>query len=314
MFNKETIESLPVEAKRELSMLAEKYKKGEISASEYKKFCTDVIMEHKEEEEDQDEAPHEVRRGRPSTKDDQKPEYMSDIIHYAGVNLKEEALHIAKEAEDSLPLDDTKGKLYDYRDTIESLFDARIYAYFLEKISKIRDIVISDDASTLIFQAAKRKILELLEKMIEQSKVRMDISRNDYLIRIENDRRRQMWFLEQEEKLEMDKYRQKKEGDEVEGKKKWRKALQDREDLIIKKRLSNNVALAALGSQPKSWMSAGAQSTDDGSAPYLTLFQGSDERAQKNSARIIIKEDFLHVLARDKRYNKSIFTIKHTYL
>ncbi|KAI5192502.1 hypothetical protein NEMIN01_2053 [Nematocida minor] len=313
MFNKETIESLPSEAKKELSMLAEKCKKGEISAGEYKKFCTDIIMEHREDEEEAEQM-HEVRRGRPSVKDDQKPEYMSDIIHYAGVNLKEEALHIAKEAEDYLPLEDSKNKVHDYKNTVDSLFDVRIYGYFLEKISKLRDIGISDDASQLIFQAAKRKIFGLLEKMIQQSKIRMDISRNDFLIRIENDRRRQMWFLEQEEKLEMDKYRQKKEGDEAEGKKKWRKALQDREDLIIKKRLSNNVALAALGSQPKSWMSAGAQSTDDGSAPYLTLFQGAEDRAQKSSARVIIKDDLLNVLARDKRYNKSIFTIKHTYL
>lgn len=311
MFNKEAIDSLPAEAKKELSMLSEKYKKGEISANDYKKYCTDVIMEHKEIER---EEMHEVRRGRPSTKEEQKPEYMSDIIHYAGVNLKEEALHIAKDAEDNLPLDDARNKLHDYRNTVESLFDPRIYAYFLEKISKLRDIGISEDASQLLFQAAKKKILELLEKMIHQSKVRMDISRNDYLIRIENDRRRQMWFLEQEEKLEMDKYRQKKEGDEPEGKKKWRKALQDREDLIIKKRLSNNVALAALGSQPKSWMAAGAQSSDDGSAPYLTLFQGAEDRAQKSSTRVIIKDDLLNVLSRDKRYNKSIFTIKHTYL
>ncbi|KAI5136286.1 hypothetical protein NEAUS06_1844 [Nematocida ausubeli] len=314
MFNKETIESLPSEAKKELSSLAERYKKGEINASEYKKCCTDVIMEHSEGK-DEEEQPQEIRRGRPSAKDDQKPEYMSDIIHYAGVNLKEEALHIANEAEDSLPFDDMKGKVYDYKNAMESLFDVRIYSYFLEKISKLREIGVSDDASNLLFQAAKRKILDLLEKMIQQSKVRMDISRNDYLIRIENDRRRQMWFLEQEEKLEMDKYRQKKEGDEADGKKKWRKALQDREDLIIKKRLSNNVALAALGSQPKSWMSASTQNTDDGSTPYLNLFQGSDERSQKtNNSRIIIKDDFLNVLSRDKRYNKSIFTIKHTYL
>ncbi|KAH9385282.1 uncharacterized protein NEMAJ01_0178 [Nematocida major] len=313
MFSKDAFDSLPPEARKELASLAEKYKRGEISVPDYKKSCTDIIAEHQEEQ-FQEEALHGSRRGRPSGKDDQKPEYMSDIIHYAGVNLKEEAQHIAKEAEDSLPLDDTKGKVYDYKNTIESLFDGRIYTYFLEKIGKLRDIGVSDDASLLVFQASKRKILELLEKMIQQSKVRMDISRNDYLIRIENDKRRQMWFLEQEEKLEMDKYRQKKDGDEAEGKKKWRKALQDREDLIIKKRLSNNVALAALGSQPKSWMSAGAQGTDDGSAPYLTLFQGSDERSQKSSTRVIVKEDLLNVLARDKRYNKSIFTIKHTYL
>ncbi|OAG31425.1 hypothetical protein NEDG_01952 [Nematocida displodere] len=314
MFNKETLSSFPHEVRQEIAKMGEKLKRGEITPAEYKEICEEILSNHRDSEEEEANDSPMVKRGRPSSKDDQKPEYMSDIIQYAGVNLKEEALHIAKEAEGSLPLEESRGMVNDYRNTIESLFDRNIYLYFINKICKLREIGITEEALQLVFQACKRKLMDLLEKLIQHSKTRVDLARNDYLIRIENDRRRQMWFLEQEERLEMDKYRHKKEGDDGDGKKKWRKILQEREDLIIKKRLSNNVALAALGSQPKSWMAANELPTDDGSASYLTLFQSTEDRNQKGSTRSITKDDFLSVLSRDKRYNKSVFTIKHTYL
>ncbi|KAI5180028.1 hypothetical protein NEOKW01_0357 [Nematocida sp. AWRm80] len=312
MFSKETINSLPAEIRKKLAKLTERLKEREITHSEYKKACNALIEEAKEKEAEEESREKEKKKGKLPGKDDQKSEYMSDVIQYAGVNLKEEAMNIA--SEDAFHFDDSKGAVIDSRNTIESLFDPHAYVYFVKKICSLRDIGISEDAIYAIFQACRRKLFDILESLIEQSKLRMDLARSDYLIRIENDRRRQIWYLEQEERLEMDKYRPKKDGDDGDSKKKWRKALQEREDLLIKKRLSNNVALAALGSQPKSWMFSNAPTADDGSAPYLTLFQGTDERAQKTNTRIIIKEDFLAVLGRDKRYNKSVFTIKHTYL
>ncbi|KAI5173233.1 hypothetical protein NEFER03_2185 [Nematocida sp. LUAm3] len=309
MFNKETLSALPQDAKKEIAKAAEKLKKGEITREEYQEICSDLVDTHLE-----DESPHESKRGRPSAKDEQKQEYMSDIIHYAGVNLKEEAMHLAKEAERNFSFDDRKGIRKDHHNSVDSLFDPNLYTYFVNKICKLRDIGITDDAQQVLFQACRRKVFDLLEKLIYQSKVRVDSFRSDYLVRIENDRRRQMWFLEQEERLEMDKYRQKKDGEEGDGKKKWRKLLQEREDLIIKKRLSNNMVLAALGIHQKSWVNSGDQNTDDGSSSYLTLFQGGEDRAQKANTRLIIKEDLLAILSRDKRYNKSVFTIKHTLL
>ncbi|KAI5186082.1 hypothetical protein NEHOM01_1264 [Nematocida homosporus] len=313
MVSKEVLANLPAAAKKELAKVTEKFKNGEMTQDEYKELCAEIVSNYEDEESGEEKVP-EVKKGRPANKEDQKPEYMSDIIQYAGVNLKEEAMQIAKEADKALPYEETKGSQNDHQNSIESLFDTHMFIYFVNKICKLREVGISDEAMQVVFLACKRKIMDVLEKLIEQSKIRVDAARCDYLIRIENDRRRQMWFLEQEERLEMDKYRQKKEGDDGDGKKKWRKILQEREDLIIKKRLSNNVALAALGSQPKSWMAASAASGDDGSAPYLTLFQGSEDRTQKTNTRIIIKEDFLSVLSRDKRYNKSVFTIKHSYV
>lgn len=312
MFNKETLESLPPEAKQEIAKLTEKLKREELDYPAYKEMCQEIIRDAQEEAEPA-QPWGESRRGRPPLKDEQKPEYISDIIQYAGVNLKEEALQIAKEAEVDMLQEDARGLPTDTRNSVESLFDTTAYAQLVNKICKLRTINISEKALQVMFQASKRKLLDLLEKLIQHSKARTDLARNDYLIRIENDKRRQIWFLEQEEKLEMDKYRQKKDADEGDGKKKWRKLLQEREDLIIKKRLSNNVALAALGSQRKSWMDA-ASSPEDETSPYLTLFQGSEDRAQKGSPRTITKEDFLGVLSRDKRYNKSVFTIRHTYL
>ncbi|KAI5192071.1 hypothetical protein NECID01_1780 [Nematocida sp. AWRm77] len=314
MFSKESLEALPEEAKQEIADLTEKLKREEISYKEYKETCTDIIREAQEEaEETRAHKGGEVKRGRPPLKEEQKPEYISDIIQYAGVNLKEEAMQIAKEAEVEMEQEEPRGLTSDFRNTPESLFDTEVYTQLVGKICKLRSIGISEKAVQAVFQASRRKLTDLLEKLVEHSKARTDLARADYLIRIENDKRRQMWYLEQEEKLEMDKYKQKKDTDEGDGKKKWRKLLQEREDLIIKKRLSNNVALAALGSQRKSWMDA-ASSPEDEASPYLSLFQGSEDRAQKGSIRAITKEDFLSVLSRDKRYNKSVFTIRHTYL
>lgn len=311
MLSKDALGALPAPLREEILRAEEKVRRGEISQTEYRDFCNRAISEHKEMEEDEETSAAGEQK---KQKEEQKPEYMSDIIHYVGVNLKEEAQHIQKETESAFLLEESQNHSTDHRNSIESLFEKPIFVFFVNKICKLREVTVADGAQQIIFQAVRRRLLDLLEKLIEQSKARVDLSRADYLIRIENDRKRQMWFLEQEERLEMDKYRHKKEGDEGEGKKKWRKILQEREDLIIKKRLSNNVALAALGSQPKSWMSASRVAGDDGSAPYLSLFQGQEERNQKGGARIITKEDFLAVLSRDKRYNKSVFTIKHTYL
>jgi len=305
MFRKEEMESLPADARKEMLKLAEKLKRGEITQEEYEEICSEII----ENAEDRAERP-EAKRGRPSLRDDQNPEYISDIIKYAGVNLKEEALKIAKEA-DTLPYEDSRQEETDQRNTIGFLFDVNAYVHFLNRVCKLYDISISEEAAQAVFQATQRKLMDLLEKMIEHSKTKADLARSEYLIRIENDRKKQMWYLEQEEKLEMDKYRQKKETDEGDGKKKWRKMLQEREDLIIKKRLSNNVALAALGSQPKSWMTA--TPSEEGS-PYLSLLQNTEDRGQKPAQRVITKSDFISVLARDKRYNKTTFAIKHCYL
>lgn len=310
MINKEVLDSLPVDERKRVIELYDRMKKGELTHSEFVSECESLV-----EDGSLLRAKEPGRRGRPPMgrgEAEPKPEYMSDIIHYAGVNLKEEALSMAQESDASGGVGEAV--TVDYRNSPEFLFDLPNYSSFVTKLARIRDTGISEGAKAMIYQAVKRKLLDTMEKLIFNSKIRMDIARSEYLIRIENDTRRQLWFLEQEERIEMEKFKNKKEGEE-EGKKKLRRIMQEREDLIIKKRLSNNVALAALGSQPKSWMNVDTSPTgDDGSAPYLNLFQGSDtERGSKGSSRVIIKEDLISVLLRDKRYNKSIFTIRNVY-
>jgi Transcription initiation factor TFIID component TAF4 family len=311
MLNRDALDLLPNDQKRDILEMYERVRNGEMSVYELQQRCEKMLGK----EISSNIIKEPGRRGRPPLNKDgllEKPEYMSDVIKYAGVDLREEAQNIAQESEGSLGSNEAAAK--DYRNTPEFLFDIKNYMIFTGRISRMRETTLSEGALQMIFLAVRRKLLDLMEKLIYQSKLRMDVARNEYLIRIENDTRRQLWFLEQEERMEMEKFRRK--GEENEGKKKWRRMLQEREDLIIKKRLSNNVALAALGSQPKSWMSTGvSQATDDGSAPYLNLFQGSEgDRGTKGGSRVIIKEDFFSVLSRDKRYNKSIFTIKHFYL
>jgi hypothetical protein len=241
---------------------------------------------------------------------DVKTEQLQDIIQYSGVDLKEEAENIVKESEHHLG--NSYSEEVDYRNMLESLLNPELFVEYVNNLVGIRGMKISKECYYTLFMALKRKLLDMIEKMIEISKIRVDMPRTEYIIKIENDIRRQLWCLEENEKREMEKLFYKKGDNEDEEKKKIKKTVQEREDLIIKKRLSNNVALAALGSQHKSWMSVGdVTSVVEKETPFQSLYAPFNEKEQERKVRerSITMADFIYVLEHDKRYSKSIFTI-----
>ncbi|EJW03737.1 hypothetical protein EDEG_01975 [Edhazardia aedis USNM 41457] len=85
--------------------------------------------------------------------------------------------------------------------------------------------------------------------------------------------------------------------------------MQEREDLIVKKRMSNSVALAALGSKKFNWMDEASNSEKESVMESLYAPYDDKEFLEKVRDRTVTHEDFMYVLEHDKRYNKSIFTI-----
>ncbi|KAI5177594.1 hypothetical protein PAEPH01_2484, partial [Pancytospora epiphaga] len=120
----------------------------------------------------------------------------------------------------------------------------------------------------------------------------------------------QMWYLNELEKGKIERLMIKKDEDQ-----KKKKVIQEREDLLIKKRQSNTIAMAAMGLKQKSWMNVGALKTGEESCKFNSIYSPFDEKAFDERVKncIITMKDFLYVLERDKRYNKSIFLIQHYF-
>ena len=235
-------------------------------------------------------------------RDEIKSEHIEDIMQYSGVNLKEEAERIAKEVEYNISAP-THNDI-DTSNTIDSLFSGGLFREFIAKLCAVRKVRISDEGLHLIFMAVKRKLLDLAHKMDEISKVRVEADLGGYDFRIENETSKQLWYLNEMEKLKLDKLSLKPEEDS-----KKRRIIQEREDLLIKKRQSNSIAMAALGLKQKSWMSTSSSGYSEGETKFSTLYTPFDERGfnERLKNRRITMRDFLFVLERDHRYNKSIF-------
>lgn len=244
--------------------------------------------------------------------DEIKTEYLQDVMQYSGVDLKQEAENIVKESENYV------GYSYDaqedHRNNMESLMNTKVFTELVTKICRARRLAVGPGVYHVLFLAIRRKLFDLYEKMIDASKVRVDEDIQSYIVRIDNDVRRQLWVLEQNEKKECERLKIDKM--ETDDKKKIKRVIEEREDLLIKKRMSNTVALAALGIQQKSWMS-----TDDvdvlekNDTQFQSLYSPFNEKdlEKKVINRQIMAEDFLFVLENDKRYNKSIFTLQQYY-
>ena len=112
----------------------------------------------------------------------------------------------------------------------------------------------------------------------------------------------------------MDELKFKKNEDD--GRKRAKRMIQEREDLLIKKRMSNTVALAALGGSQKLWMSMCDTTNNKESETQLrSLYSPYDEKEHEKRVkdRTLTMGDFLFVLEHDRRYNKSIITIQQYF-
>jgi hypothetical protein len=301
--NKEEFEKLPNEKKRIVENAYFTALRKEISPAQFFAICRESLTSEqfrclfsKREQKEQEDI---------------KTEHLQDIMQYSGVDLKEEADQIVKETESRLGFSNYSNE--DLGSQIHSLLNVQCFREFVQRAAKARGVYVSEDSFYFLFQVLKRKLLDFMERMDDACRHRVEYNLSEYIIRINNDLSRQLWCLEQIEKMEYEKLTI-KHGDE-EGRKKTKKTVQEREDLLIKKRLSNTVALAALGIQQKSWMSAEDAKTTEESAVFNSIYSPFDEKAleRKVVGRSVTMKDFVYVLERDKRYNKSIFTIQHYF-
>lgn len=243
--------------------------------------------------------------------DEIRPDQLHDVIQYAGVDLKEEQDFIVREAEFESASNESCD---DIRTQVESLLNIDLFSEFIGRILKSRAMSITDDAYYTMYIILRRRMTDFVEKLVEASMVRVEKGRTNYNIDIINDIKRQLWCLEQGEQREMDALNFKK--DEDDGRKKLKKTVHEREDLIIKKRMSNSIALAALGGSQKLWMNADElQGSKDTESQLMSLYSPYDDKEhdRKMKERTITMRDFIFVIENDKRYNKSIITIQQYY-
>jgi hypothetical protein len=241
-----------------------------------------------------------------------KTEHIEDIMQYTGVDLREEAEKIVKEAEYNVGYEPADNK-EDRNLRIDSLFNPVLFQDFVLRVSAQRQMKISNDSIFLIFRIIQRKITDLISKLENTSKVRVEAYLSDFNFKIQNEVSKQLWYLNEMEKVLQEKLQVKKEDDS-----KKKKVIQEREDLVIKKRQSSSVAMAAMASmgiEQKSWMIGdGLKSLEDNSN-FTPIYSPFDEKGYDNRIknRTITLKDFIYVLEKDKRYNKSIFLVQYYF-
>lgn len=316
--NRESFEKLPEEKKKIIEEAYFAAFKKEIAPGDFFTICRKTLTESEYmslfNEQSRGAAPSSAAQpGAPAAPRDQpreeiKTEYIEDIMQYSGIDLKEEADNIVKEAEHHVSAgtyEDT-----DVNSQIDSLFNVGPFKDFLGKICTARGVRMTDEGMRLLFMVIKRKILDLTDKMDEACKTRTEARLADFSFQIDNEVTKQLWYLNELEKVRMEKLMIKKDEDL-----KKKKVIQEREDLLIKKRQSNTVAMAAMGIKQRSWMSTDSSKMSEDSSKFSSIYSPFDEKAfdDKIKGRIITMKDFLYVLERDKRYNKSIFLIQHYF-
>lgn len=241
--------------------------------------------------------------------DDVKTEYIEDIMQYSGIDLKEEADNIVKESEHGGRMEQ-----YDNRDDknskIDSLFKPLLFQEFIVRVSGQKQMKITTEGIYLLFQIMKRKIFDFIDRLDAASKIRVEANLAGFSFRIENEISKQLWYLNEMEKVLGEKLMIKKDEDT-----KKKKTIQEREDLIIKKKQSSSVAMAAMGIEQKSWMTGDGAKSNEEVSKFTPIYSPFDEKGfdAKIKARTVTMKDFIYVLERDKRYNKSVFLVQHYF-
>ncbi|WUR02829.1 transcription initiation factor TFIID subunit 4 (TAF4) [Vairimorpha necatrix] len=291
--NKETFDMLADYKKRKIEDAYYAASNKQISPTDFFNICKDILN------------PEEYANLFPRNTEI-KTEHIDDILQYSGVDLKEENEKIM-EYNLSYANDDSE----DPEGQLHSLLNVKLFKEYVQRLAKNRKLLVSEDVYSLLFLILKRKLIEFTDKMDEMSKIRVDYSLLNKNLQIKNDLARQLWCLEQIEKSELEKLNLKQNED----KKTKKKNIQEREDLVVKKKLSNTVAMQALGVQQKSWMSGEEVAMNRNITKFKSIYSPYDDKniEKKVQGRNINMKDFLCVLEKDKRYNKSVFTIQHYF-
>ncbi|EJW03736.1 hypothetical protein EDEG_01974 [Edhazardia aedis USNM 41457] len=129
-----------------------------------------------------------------------KPEHLSDILQYSGIDLK-------YEQEAIIDTEDDQGYVEEGEDPnlqTSSLIDEVLFCDYVNKIVLSRQMNISQDTYHTLFLILRRKIFDMIDKIIQASKMRIDVERSEFEKKIVNDVKRQLWILEQNERRELE--------------------------------------------------------------------------------------------------------------
>jgi len=307
--DRSSFEKLPEKKKHIIEKAYYAAYEKEISATDFFAICRNVLTDDEFNTLFKETVVREEPKQDTQPQDDIKTEYIEDIMQYSGIDLKEEADNIVKESDHG-----SRFESYDSREDknsrIDSLFKPLLFQEFIVRIAAQKQMNITSEGIYLLFQIMKRKILDFIDRLDAASKIRVESNLSGFSFRIENEVSKQLWYLNEMEKILEDKLMIKKEEDS-----KKKKTMQEREDLIIKKKQSSSVAMAAMGIEQKSWMTGdGAKSSED-AAKFIPIYSPFDEKVfeAKTKGRTIVMKDFIYVLERDKRYNKSVFLVQHYF-
>lgn len=192
---------------------------------------------------------------------------LQDVIQYSGIDLRAEAEMI--ESELHMPAYASGGPAsQDLRIRPDYFFNMPRMKAIVYMAAKARGIAtVNDEVFELMALALQRRLHNIVTGISEISKHRVDIGRLGFKIKVENDPKKQIWLLEKVYEEQLEKQQEAllqgqtvKPGDADKNKAKKPTGSEKKttgEDVIVKTRLANTTALAALGLQQKSWMSAG---------------------------------------------------------
>lgn len=281
----------------------------EITPSDFFTICRRALNEEEFRSLFGDTAMAEEPMQEQRPQEDIKTEYIEDIMQYSGIDLKEEADNIVKEAEHNVRFDHYDNR-EDRNSKIDSLFKPIAFQDFIVRTAAQKQMKITPEGIYLLFQIVKRKVLDMIDRLDAASKIRTEANLGTFNFKIENEVSKQLWYLNEMEKVLEDKLMVKKEEDS-----KKKKNIQEREDLIIKKKQSSSVAMAAMGIEQKSWMMGDGVRSSEDISKFTPIYSPFDEKGfdSKIKSRMITMKDFIYVLERDKRYSKSVFLINYYF-
>lgn len=327
--NKEFFVSLSEQKQEIIENAFMEVKNEEISVQEFLERCAQVLTDYEFKslfimEEQQETYQEPEQRGRSTMiespqineyaqeeqnqqgkKQKKSEDNIDDIMQYTGVNLKEEAENIVKEIYNNYNESYSAVDLSSGGGSFDELFNIKAFSKYINNCCANRHVKITEDGVNVLFLLIYRKIMNLISKLDMASKTRTELNLSNYKYTVKNEHNKQMWYLNELEKLKFDTLNMQND------KEKRKKNIQEREDLVIKKRQSNSVAMAAMGIKQKSWMTS-AERVEETSR-FDSIYSPFDDKAFTGKNRIISHKDFLFVLERDKRYNKSIFLLMQYY-
>ena len=308
MVNQEFLKSLPPNLCAEIELLIYKLSQEIITADEFYKEMT-TLVDHRTLDKLLNIEGKDI-----------KTEKLVDVIEYSGVDLKKEtdifnrdSVKQLRDYDDAYILDD-----YEHNDELEELLDISDFSDFLQKLCNSWQIGIRAECIQYFFKGLKSKLLEVIEKADFASKIRTDFVIQQFNVKVQelNDIKKQLYVLEEEERAGLENLR-KNNPNELEDVTVEKPEMKEREDVLIKKKQANTLALQALGSKKTEFLDFDDDLNQHNGSdyPHVNLFgeQAIKEVERNIKTRRITVENVLFVLESDPKYEKSLFVIQHYF-